>query len=59
MFPVVPNSLDPTGNTTLAQLTDGNLGQLGVTALAFANPLFVDANNDTVWTPPGVMLTPP
>jgi hypothetical protein len=59
LFPVVPNSLDPTGNTTLAQLTDGNLGQLGVTALAFTNPLFVDANNDAVWTPPGVMLTPP
>jgi hypothetical protein len=59
LFPVLPNSLATAGNTTLAQLTDGNLGELGVLALAFANPLFVDADADTVWTPPGVMLTPP
>jgi hypothetical protein len=59
LFPVLPNSLASAGNTTLAQLTDGNLGELGIMALAFTNPLFIDANNDAVWTPPGVMLTPP
>jgi hypothetical protein len=59
LFPVLPNSLASANNTTLAQLTDGNLGEMGLLALAFTNPLFVDANNDSVWTPPGVMLTPP
>ena len=59
LFPVYPNSLRQTGNTTLAQLTDGNLGEDGILALAFTNPLFIDANNDAQWTPPGVMLTPP
>ena len=59
LFPVYPNSLRQTGNTTLANLTDGNLGEDGVVALAFTNPLLIDANNDSVWTPPGVMLTPP
>lgn len=33
-------------NTTLAQLTDGNLGQCGVLAQAFTNPLFIDADGD-------------
>jgi hypothetical protein len=59
LFPVLPNSLASAGNTTLAQLTDGNLGELGILALAFTNPLYVDATDDAVWTPPGVMLTPP
>ena len=33
MFPVHPANLAAAGNTTLANLTDGNLGQQGVTAL--------------------------
>ena len=41
LFPVVPNDLDQTTNTTLADLTDGNLGELGVLDTAFANPLFI------------------
>ncbi len=58
LFPVLPNSLRRTGNTTLADLTDGNLNEDGLLALAFTNPLFVDVDGGG-WTPPGVMLTPP
>jgi hypothetical protein len=58
LFPFLPNSLQQAGNTTLANLTDGNLNEQGVLALAFTNPLYVDADNDSMWTPPGVMLTP-
>ncbi len=58
LFPVLPNSLNQAGNTTLANLTDGNLNEGGILALSFTNPLYIDANNDSVWTPPGVMLTP-
>src|SRR5581483_4730865 len=58
LFPFMPNSLRQSGNTTLANLTDGNLNEDGLLALAFTNPLYVDANNDHAWTPPGVMLTP-
>jgi hypothetical protein len=58
LFPVNPASLRKTGNTTLADLTDGNLGEDGVLALGFTNPIYIDANNDNMWTPPGVLLTP-
>jgi hypothetical protein len=57
LFPVLPNSLQQAGNTTLAQLTDGNLNQLGVMSLAFTNPLYVDVDGGG-WTAPGVLLTP-
>lgn len=53
MFPIVPESLDPTGNQTLDDLLDGNLGEEGVPAFAFTNPLFIDVGNNG-WTPPGV-----
>jgi hypothetical protein len=33
-------------NQTLAELTDGNLNQCGVTSLAIANPLFIDFDGD-------------
>lgn len=33
-------------NQTLAELTDGNLGQCGVTTMAIANPLFIDFDGD-------------
>ncbi|MGB2695339.1 MAG: flexitail domain-containing putative surface protein [Dehalococcoidia bacterium] len=49
IFPVVPNDLQQSGNTTLADLTDGNVGELGVPALAFTNPLFIDVNNNNVY----------
>jgi hypothetical protein len=53
MFPIVPEDLDEASNTTLADLTDDNLGQDGVPAYAFTNPLFIDIDGDG-WTPPGV-----
>jgi hypothetical protein len=36
-------------NQTLTELTDGNLGQCGVTALAIANPLFIDFDGDGLY----------
>jgi hypothetical protein len=57
LFPVLPYSIDPASNTTLADLVDGNLGQGGETALAFSNPLYVDVDGNG-WTAPGVRLTP-
>ena len=57
LFPVIPNDLKTAGNTTLAALTDGNLGENGITALAYTNPLFVDVDGGG-WTPPGVQYTP-
>jgi hypothetical protein len=53
LFPVLPASLDQGSNTTLDDLTDGNLDEAGTPAFAFTNPLFVDVNGDG-WTAPGV-----
>jgi len=53
LFPVVPEDLDRVSNTTLADLTDDNVGEGGVPAYAFTNPLFIDVGGDG-WTPPGV-----
>ena len=53
MFPIVPESLNPSSNETLDDLLDGNLGEGGVPAFAFTNPLFIDVGNNG-WTPPGV-----
>jgi hypothetical protein len=53
MFPVVPEDLDPATNHTLEDLTDDNLGEAGVLAYAFTNPLFIDVGNNG-WEPPGV-----
>jgi hypothetical protein len=53
LFPVAPEDLDRVSNTTLAELTDDNIGEGGVPAYAFSNPLFIDAGGDG-WTPPGV-----
>ncbi len=36
-------------NQTIAELTDGNLGQCGVTTLAIANPLFIDRDGDGLY----------
>ncbi len=57
LFPVVPNSLTTAGNGTLLDLTDGNLGENGITAMAFTNPLFIDVDGDP-WTAPGLQITP-
>lgn len=53
MFPVVPEDLDRVSNTTLEDLTDDNIGEGGVPAYAFSNPLFIDVDGDG-WTAPGV-----
>lgn len=53
LFPVLPASLDEASNTSLEDLTDGNLDEAGTPAFAFTNPLFIDVNNDG-WRPPGV-----
>src|SRR5262245_1346559 len=53
IFPVASSSLKTSTNTTLANLTDGNLGEDGVTALAFTNPIYVDVDGGG-WTKPGV-----
>jgi hypothetical protein len=52
LFPVVPNDLDEATNTTLADLKDGNLGELGVPATAFANPVFIDVNGNELYDAP-------
>jgi hypothetical protein len=57
LFPVVPNSLKQASNGTLAGLTDGNLGEDGMTALAFTNPIYVDVDGGG-WTAPGVQTVP-
>jgi hypothetical protein len=57
LFPVAPNSLRSSGNNTLADLTDGNLGEEGMTTLAFTNPLFVDVDGGG-WTAPGLRINP-
>lgn len=53
IFPIAPTDLNSAGNTTLEDLTDGNLGEGGVPAVAFSNPLFIDVDgNDEYDTHP-------
>ena len=47
IFPIVPNNLNSSSNPTLADLIDGNLGELGVPATAFSNPLFITVKKQT------------
>jgi hypothetical protein len=56
LFPVIPGGLDQNGNDTVADLTDGNVGEGGILALAFNNPLFVDTDGNGRFDPPGVQL---
>lgn len=51
MWPVNPQDLDEETNTTLDELTDGNLGEGGVLAMAFTNPLFIDADGNGEFDP--------
>jgi hypothetical protein len=51
MFPVVPNDLNTSANPTLADLIDGNLGESGVTTMAFSNPLYIDIGGNGVYNP--------
>jgi hypothetical protein len=56
LYPVIGNSLKTSTNSNLAQLTDGNLGEDGIEALAFTNPLFIDVDGGG-WSPPGVLVS--
>ena len=44
MFPVYAEDLDTGSNTSLVNLTDGNLGEGGTMALGFTNALYVNAD---------------
>jgi hypothetical protein len=57
MFPVMPASLRQTGNTTLANLLDGNLNEEGVLALGFTNALYLDVDGNGDFDAPGVDAT--
>jgi hypothetical protein len=59
LFPVIPNSIKKSTNTTLGDLTDGNLNEDGVLALAFTNPLYIDVDGNAQFDPPGVLLVAP
>lgn len=52
LHPVMPFDLDRASNTTLADLLDGNLGEGGVLALGFTNPLYVDVDGNGRFDPP-------
>jgi hypothetical protein len=52
MFPVFPKDLRTSGNTSLAQLLDGNLGENGVLALGFTNALYADVDGTLGFQPP-------
>ena len=51
LFPVVPNDLSHGTNASLADLLDGNLGEGGILALAFTNPLFIDVDGNGLYDP--------
>ena len=52
LFPVVPNDLEEETNADLADLLDGNLGQAGMMALSYTNPLFIDVDGNGLYDPP-------
>ncbi len=52
MFPVYPRSLTRAGNTTLAGLLDGNVGEGGTMALGVANALYLDVDGVPGFQPP-------
>jgi len=51
LWPMNPQDLDQESNTTLDDLTDGNLGEGGNPALAFTNPLFLDVDGNGHFDP--------
>lgn len=51
MWPMNAQDLAEQGNDTLDDLTDGNLGELGNTALAFTNPVFIDVDGNGEFDP--------
>ncbi len=57
LFPVVPNSIDQSANNVLADLIDGNVGEQGINARAFTNPIYINADGVPGWQHPGVAFT--
>lgn len=57
LYPVLPTNIRVNTNPSLAALIDGNLGEDGITTLAFTNPLFVDVDGGG-WTAPGLQINP-
>ncbi len=55
IWPMNPQDLVQAGNATLDDLSDGNLGEGGNPALAFSNPLFIDADGNGQFDPSGEM----
>jgi hypothetical protein len=53
MFPIFASNLATASNVTLDDLTDGNLGELGVTALGATNALYADVDGT-----PGFQIGP-
>jgi len=51
LWPMNPQDLEHDSNQTLDDLTDGNLGEGGNPALAFTNPLFLDADGNGRFDP--------
>jgi hypothetical protein len=54
LWPMNPQDLNQDTNQTLDELIDGNLGEGGVTALAFTNPLFIDVDGNGRFDAPGL-----
>ncbi|MBX3027901.1 hypothetical protein KF840_23655 [bacterium] len=52
MFPVFGQDLRRATNTTLAELTDGNLGEAGTLALGVTNALYADVDGEPGFNPP-------
>lgn len=51
LWPMNPHDLDRESNQTLAQLTDGNLGEGGQPAFAFTNPIYLDVDGNGQFDP--------
>jgi len=56
LFPVIPNDIDPNANPTLTDLKSCDVGDEGVNALAFSNPVFIDFDGNDSYDPPGVQF---
>ena len=52
MFPIYPRSIATAGNTTLANLLDGDVGEQGTMALGVANALYANVDGEAGFQPP-------
>lgn len=51
LWPMNPQDLDRESNQTLAELTDGNVGEGGQPAFAFTNPIYLDVDGNGRFDP--------